>query len=133
MARWATASRTWRHGGAGHRFALGTDNVMFVAPDMLREMDFASRLGRGLAQDPTAISTRDILRAATIEGARGLRLDHEIGSLAPGKQASFIVINLDGPHLRYQHDPVSALVHRAGRADIAAVYVAGQCIGELTH
>jgi cytosine/adenosine deaminase-related metal-dependent hydrolase len=121
----------WRR--AGIVFAIGTDNVMFVAPDMLREMDFASRLGRGLAQDPTAIDTRDVLRAATIEGARALRLDHELGSLAPGKEASFIAFNLDGPHLRYQHDPVSALVHRAGRADIAAVYVAGQRIDEYLH
>ncbi|MGQ9851061.1 MAG: amidohydrolase family protein [Aggregatilineaceae bacterium] len=116
---------------AGIAFALGTDNVMFVAPDMLREMDFASRLGRGLAEDPTAVATRDILRAATIEGARALRLERELGSLAPGKQASFIAFNLDQPHLRYQHDPISALVHRAGRADIGAIYVAGQKLSEL--
>jgi cytosine/adenosine deaminase-related metal-dependent hydrolase len=119
----------WRR--AGITFALGTDNVMFVAPDVLREMDFASRLGRGLAEDPTAIATRDMFRAATIEGARALRLDHELGSLAPGKQASFVVFDLDRPHLRYQHDPISALVHRAGRADITAIYVAGQELTEL--
>jgi cytosine/adenosine deaminase-related metal-dependent hydrolase len=119
----------WR--SAGIAFALGTDNVMFVAPDMLREMDFASRLGRGLAEDPTAIATRDILRAATIEGARALRLDHELGSLTPGKQASFAAFDLDRPHLRYQHDPISALVHRAGRADITAIYIAGQKLTEL--
>lgn len=119
----------WRN--AGIAFALGTDNVMFVAPDMLREMDFASRLGRGLAEDPTAVATCGILKAATIEGARALRLDHELGSLVPGKQASFIAFDLDRPHLRYQHDPVSALVHRAGRADITAIYVAGQRLTEL--
>jgi cytosine/adenosine deaminase-related metal-dependent hydrolase len=119
----------WR--SAGITFALGTDNVMFVAPDMLREMDFVSRLGRGLAEDPTAIATRDILRSATILGARALRLDRELGSLAPGKQASFVAFDLDRPHLRYQHDPISALVHRAGRADITAIYVAGQKLIEL--
>ena len=119
----------WRR--VGIAFALGTDNVMFVAPDMLREMDFASRLGRGLAEDPTAIATRDLLWAATIEGARALRLHHELGSLAPGKQASFVTFDLDRPHLRYQHDPISALVHRAGRADITAIYVAGQKLTEL--
>ncbi|HAJ37430.1 MAG TPA: hypothetical protein DCL15_17310 [Chloroflexi bacterium] len=116
LARWR------RH---GLRFALGTDNVMFVAPDMLREMDFASRLGRGLAQDPTAVDHHLILRAATIEGARALKLDKQIGSLAPGKEASFLVFDLERPHLRYQHDPVSAIVHRASLADIAAIYVRG--------
>ncbi len=114
----------WRR--AGVRFALGTDNVMFVAPDMLREMDFASRLGRGLAHDPTAVEARTVLKAATIEGARALRIDAVLGSLKPGKEASFLVFDLEDPHLRYQHDPVSAVVHRATQADIAAIYVRGQ-------
>lgn len=113
----------WRQ--LGVRFALGTDNVMFVAPDMLREMDFASRLGRGLAQDPTAVDHHMILHAATIDGARALKLDAQIGSLAPGKEASFLVFDLERPHLRYQHDPVSAIVHRASLADITAIYVRG--------
>jgi cytosine/adenosine deaminase-related metal-dependent hydrolase len=113
----------WRQ--IGVRFALGTDNVMFVAPDMLREMDFASRLGRGLAQDPTAIDHHAILEAATIAGARALQLDDRIGSLAPGKEASFLVFDLERPHLRYQHDPISAIVHRASLADIEMIYVRG--------
>jgi cytosine/adenosine deaminase-related metal-dependent hydrolase len=111
---------------AGVHFALGTDNVMFVAPDMLREMDFASRLARGLAQDPTAVDARSLLKASTIEGARGLKLDADLGSLAPGKEASFVVFDLEQPHLRYQHDPVSAIVHRATQADMSAIYVRGK-------
>lgn len=121
----------WRR--CGLHFALGTDNVMFVAPDMLREMDFASRLGRGLAQDPTAIDHHTILRAATIEGARALKLDNRIGSLAPGKEASFLVFDLERPHLRYQHDPVSAIVHRASLADITAIYVRGAPLQDWLH
>ena len=112
----------------GVRFALGTDNVMFVAPDMLREMDFASRLGRGLAQDPTAVDHRTILKAATIEGARALKLDSLLGSLTPGKEASFLIFDLERPHLRYQHDPISAIVHRSSLADIAAIYVRGRAL-----
>ena len=113
----------WRE--IGVRFALGTDNMMFVAPDMLREMDFASRLGRGLAHDPTAIDHHTLLRAATIEGARALKLEAHIGSLAPGKEASFLVFDLERPHLRYLHDPISAIVHRVSLADIASIYVRG--------
>lgn len=114
---------------AGVRFALGTDNVMFAAPDMLRELDFTSRLARGLTQDPAAIDARALLQAATLNGARGLKLDADLGSLAPGKEASFILFDLDRPHLRHQHDPISAIVHRAGRADIVAIYVRGQLFG----
>ncbi len=115
---------TWKR--VGIRFALGTDNVMFVAPDMLREMDFASRLARGLAHDPTVVDARTLLKAATIEGARALKLDCGLGSLAPGKEASFLVFDLELPHLRYQHDPLSAIVHRATQADISAIYIRGE-------
>jgi cytosine/adenosine deaminase-related metal-dependent hydrolase len=123
LARWHTH---------GVRFALGTDNMMFVAPDMLREMDFASRIGRGLAHDPTAIDHCAILQAATIEGARALKLDAVIGSLAPGKEASFLVFDLKRPNLRYIHDPISALVHRASLADIVAIYVRGKPLQSWT-
>lgn len=110
----------------GVAFALGTDNVMMVAPDMLREMEYVSRMTRGLEGDPTAIDTRAILAAATIDGARALRLDSRLGSLTPGKDASFIAFNLQRPNLVYVHDPVSAIVHRATVADIAGVYIAGK-------
>jgi cytosine/adenosine deaminase-related metal-dependent hydrolase len=106
-------------------FALGTDNVMFNSPDMFREMDFASRVARGLEGDPATIDARRILKAATIEGARALRLDADLGSLAPGKEATFLAIDLASSNLAYCQDPISALVHRAGPADIAAMYVQG--------
>lgn len=111
---------------AGIRFALGTDNLMLVAPDLLREMDYASRMTRGLEEDPTAIDHLSILKAATIMGARALRLDDQLGSLAPGKEASFIVFDLSRPNLQYIQDPISALVHRASRADIEAIYIRGK-------
>ncbi len=110
----------------GLPFALGTDNVMFNSPDMFREMDFASRVARGLEGDPATIDARLILQAATIEGARALRLDSDLGSLAPGKEATFLVIDLASPNLAYQQNPISALVHRAGPADIAGMYVRGE-------
>jgi cytosine/adenosine deaminase-related metal-dependent hydrolase len=110
----------------GLPFALGTDNVMFNSPDMFREMDFASRITRGFEGDPATIDARLILKAATIEGARALRLDRELGSLAPGKEATFLAIDLASPNLAYQQDPISAMVHRAGPADIAAMYVRGE-------
>jgi 5-methylthioadenosine/S-adenosylhomocysteine deaminase len=97
---------------------------------MLREMDFASRLGRGLAHDPTAIHHRDVLKAATLEGARALKIDGSLGSLTPGKEASFLVFDLERPHLRYQHDPISAIVHRSSLADLAAIYVRGKRLEE---
>ncbi len=112
----------------GLRFGLGTDNVMFNSPDLLREMDFASRLVRGQEQDAAVLEPRHFLKAATIEGARILQLDHELGSLSPGKEASFIAFDLDSPNLRYQQDPISAVVHRATPADIAGIWIKGESI-----
>jgi cytosine/adenosine deaminase-related metal-dependent hydrolase len=109
----------------GLKFALGTDNVMFTSPDMLREMDFTSRLVRGQQRDAAALEPRLLLRAATLEGARALRLDNDLGSLKPGKQASFIVFDLHSPNLEYQQDVISAIVHRATSSDIAEIYIKG--------
>ena len=109
----------------GLQFALGTDNVMFTSPDMLRELDFTSRLLRGQERDAAALEPRLLLKAATLEGARTLHLDKQLGSLTPGKQASFIAFDLHSPNLEYQQDAVSAIVHRANPADIAKIYIRG--------
>ncbi len=109
----------------GLRFALGTDNVMFTAPDMFREMDYASRMVRGLERDAAALDPHAILSAATISGARTLHLDRDLGSLAPGKRACFIAFDLHTPNLTYQKDVISAVVHRATSADIAGIYIDG--------
>ena len=114
----------WRRQGL--TFCLGTDNVMFCAPNMLREMEMASRLTRGLEESPVAVSALEILKSATINGARALGLDREVGSLSAGKQASFIVFNLDSRNLKYSKDLINAIVHRADTADIHAIYVMGK-------
>ncbi len=110
----------------GLPFGLGSDNVMLSSPDMLREMDYASRITRGMSEEPTAINSLTLLKAATITGARALRLDHELGSLSQGKEASFIAFNLNSLNLTYINDPISALVHRALVADIAGIYIRGE-------
>jgi cytosine/adenosine deaminase-related metal-dependent hydrolase len=117
----------------GLSFALGTDNMMFNAPNMLREMDYASRMVRGLRGDTTIIDTLTILQAATIVGARALKLDKDLGSLSPGKEASFIVFDLNSPNLTYQHNPISAIVHRATTSDISQIYVKGKPLEEYLH
>ena len=111
---------------AGIEFSLGTDNLMFSSPDMFREMDFLSRMLRGLHKNPAVIDTMEIFKASTINGAKALKIDHKLGSLTPGKEASFNVINLDSQNLTYTHDPISALVHRANINDIRNIYIKGE-------
>ncbi len=92
-----------------------------------RALDNAeSRRDRGRIPDSSTVTTRDALSWITIEGARMLRLDHRIGSLAPGKQADLIVLRLDDVNMSPMHDPVATAVMQADRANIESVLVAGR-------
>lgn len=111
---------------AGVPLSLGTDNFMFTNPNMFREMDFFSRLMRGQSNAPDAIDPRDVLAAATIGGARALGIDNEYGSLEEGKMASFVVLDMKSPNIWPTHNIYSAIVHRAGPADILFVVACGR-------
>lgn len=107
-------------------FALGSDNMMIAAPDMFREMDYLSRMLRGLFRDSAIIDFKQIFKAATIQGARALKLDRDLGSLAPGKEASFMVVNLESENLTFCQDLLSAMVHRTNLTDIRNIYIKGE-------
>ncbi len=113
----------WR---VGIPLSLGTDNFMFTSPNMFREMDFFSRIVRGQGNMPDAIDARAVLAIATIGGARALGLADEYGSLETGKVASFIILDPSSPNLWPVHNIYSAIVHRAGVADIRLVVARGQ-------
>ncbi len=115
---------------AGIPLSLGTDNFMFTSPNMFREMDYFSRIVRGQSNRPDAIEARAVLSMATLGGARALGIDDEYGSLEPGKIASFIVLDPKSPNLRPVRDICSAIVHRAGLADIRFVVVRGRELRE---
>ncbi len=107
-------------------FAIGTDNMMFTAPDIFREMDFLSRIGRAEAESPDLIVSKEVLKAATIHGAAALGLQDLLGSVDKGKKASFLLLDLETINLRYIKDPYSAIVHRASREDIAQRWYDGR-------
>lgn len=111
---------------AGIEFGIGSDNMMIASPDMFREMDYLSRMQRGLHQDPSVIDFHKIFSTATIEGARALKIDQDLGSLSPGKEASFLVMDLDSPNLNFTHDYISAMVHRANITDIRNIFIKGE-------
>jgi len=107
-------------------FGLGTDNLMASSPDMFREMDYASRIIRGMNRDAGSIESKTVLMAATIQGARALKLENDLGSLSPGKLASFIVLKLENLNLKYCKDLISAIVNRADVNDISCIYIEGE-------
>ncbi len=111
---------------AGARLAIGTDGAASNNDlGMIAEMRSASLLAKGVSGDPAALPAAAALEAATLGGARALGLDTEIGSLAPGKAADLVAIDLDRAATRPVYDPVSQLVYAASREQVSDVWVAG--------
>jgi 5-methylthioadenosine/S-adenosylhomocysteine deaminase len=95
--------------------------------DMFTEMRTAGLLQK-LAHGPEALPAARVLRMATIDGARALDLDKEIGSLEIGKRADVIVVDLRRPHTTPASDLVSALVYSAQPADVRATIIDGRIV-----
>ena len=116
-----------RLAAAGVNLALGTDGAASNNDlDMLGEMRTAALLGKLAAGDATACPAADVLRMATLGGARSLGLGDRIGSLVPGKSADVAAIDLRGPDTQPVYHPVSQIVYAATRAHVREVWVAGR-------
>ncbi|MGV7213783.1 amidohydrolase family protein [Bradyrhizobium sp. UFLA05-112] len=97
-----------------------------VALSMQRALDNAeSRKASGSIPATTTIPAREALRWITLEGARMLGRDSEIGSLTPGKLADLVVINASDLNLFPVHDPVATVVMQTSLANIEAVMIDG--------
>lgn len=105
---------------------LGTDGCSSSNDlDMFAVMRLASNLAKLTTHDPQAAPSVEIVHAATLGGAAALGMSDRIGSVAVGKEADLIAIDLDAPHFVPLHDPYVALVYAAGRGDVSDVWVAG--------
>ena len=111
----------------GIRVGIGTDGCSSSNDlDMFAAMRLAANLARLVRDDPAALSARDVVRAATIEGARALGLGDRIGTVEVGKEADLVALDLRAPHLVPVHDPYTSVVFSAGRSDVRHVLVAGR-------
>jgi len=116
---------------AGVVVALGTDNVAANnAYDMIAEMRVAGLVAshrEGVAQP---IPSRELVRMATIEGARALGLEGEIGSLEAGKAADIVAVDISGPGYSETPDVETLLVYSGSGRDVQHVWVAGEQLVE---
>jgi cytosine/adenosine deaminase-related metal-dependent hydrolase len=111
---------------AGVTVALGTDSVgSNNRMDMLEEARFASLMQRAVHRSHDLLSSAELLRMVTIEGATALGLQDRIGTLEPGKAADLCAISLAGAHVRPVHDPVAAIFHAARGSDVVLTVVEG--------
>jgi cytosine/adenosine deaminase-related metal-dependent hydrolase len=96
--------------------------------DMLEAIKTSVLLQRVRALQATALSAAEALTMATVEGARALGLDAELGSLEVGKAADLVVFDGDSAALANIHDPYQAVVYCAGPREVKEVMVAGQVV-----
>ncbi|WML92482.1 TRZ/ATZ family hydrolase [Thiothrix lacustris] len=114
---------------AGVNVALGTDgNASNNDLDMLGEMRTAALIAKAVAQDASAIPATQALRMATINGAKALGLDADIGSLEVGKFADMIAVDLGTLEASPLYDPVSHLVYCTSREQVTHTWVAGKAL-----
>jgi 5-methylthioadenosine/S-adenosylhomocysteine deaminase len=74
------------------------------------------------------LTLRDILRCATLQGARALGMEEEIGSLTPGKRADIVFLQADALNLAPMQDPVASLVRREHEGNVSDVMVGGEFV-----
>ena len=114
--------------------ALGTDSLN--RQDMFEIMKAAAMLLKVSTLNPTGITAKEVLRMATINGAKSLGLEKEIGSLEAGKKADLAILKVDKPHHIPLYDPISTIVYSASGQDVETVLIEGEVMyhkGAYTH
>ncbi len=114
---------------AGVNVALGTDNPN-NNNDMIEAMKFAGLLQKVSTFDPLATPAMNVLEMATLNGARALHKQKNIGSLEVGKQADIVTVDMRKPHNSPLLDPVATLVYSSNGGDVTNVIVAGNLLVE---
>jgi 5-methylthioadenosine/S-adenosylhomocysteine deaminase len=112
--------------------ALGTDGAASNnSLDMFETMKICALLHKAHRWDPTVMNAQKVLDLATIEGARALDADREIGSIEAGKRADIILMNIDSPNMRPIHGEdtvVSDLVYSASSGNVDTTIVDGRVL-----
>lgn len=116
-----------RLAAAGIDVALGTDGAASNNRlDLFQEMRHAALLAKVASGDASVLPAHQVLRMATLNGARALGLEKRIGSIEPGKQADLCAVALDSLLTRPCFDPASHLVYVAGREHVTHVWIDGE-------
>lgn len=113
---------------AGVAVGLGTDGPAGSNNDLdlMEEMDLAAKLAKITKGDPLALNAKATVEMATIDGARALHMEKEIGSLEAGKKADLIFIDLDKPNAVPMYDVYAQIAYALKGSDVSTVIIGGK-------
>jgi len=116
---------------AGVNVGLGTDSVCSNnSSDMFETMKFAALIHKGVNMNPSIMNAWKVLQMATIDGAKALNWNYELGSIEPGKKADIILVDVQAPHAIPMYSEASHLVYAIKSSDVETVIVDGKIIVE---
>ena len=116
---------------AGVNVSLGTDGALNNnSYDMFGEMKTACLLQNAIGRSATALTAQSAFEMSTINGARAIGREHELGSLTPGKLADIVLVDFKRPNTYPVHDVVSNLVYATNNSNVHTVFIGGQKVLE---
>lgn len=115
----------------GVNVGLGTDgSASNNNLNMFEEINLAALINKGYTGDTTSIPATTAVKMATINGARALGIDKEVGTLEVGKKADIIMLDLNKPHFYPRYNLVASLAYSAQASDVETVIVDGRVLME---
>ncbi|MEY9990537.1 5-methylthioadenosine/S-adenosylhomocysteine deaminase [Streptomyces sp. V4I8] len=96
--------------------------------DVWESMALTALLQKSTTGDPRWLTARQALHHATLQSARAIGLGDTLGTLAPGRRADIILVDLTGPHTQPVHDLAATLVHSARSSDVRTTIVDGRIL-----
>jgi len=115
---------------AGVAVGLGTDGPAGSNNDLdlMEEIDLAAKLAKISKMNPLALNAENVVEMATIDGARALHLEKEIGSLEAGKKADLVLINLNEPNGVPMYDVYAQIAYSSKGSDVDTVVIGGRVV-----
>jgi 5-methylthioadenosine/S-adenosylhomocysteine deaminase len=115
---------------AGVAVGLGTDGPAGSNNDLdlMEEIDLAAKLAKISKMDPLALNAKSVVEMATIDGARALHMEKEIGSLDVGKKADLVLISLNQPNAVPMYDVYAQIAYSLKGSDVETVIIGGRIV-----
>ncbi len=115
---------------AGVAVGLGTDGPAGSNNDLdlMEEIDLAAKLAKISKMNPLALNAKSVVEMATIDGARAIHMEKEIGSLEAGKKADLILISLNEPNAVPMYDIYAQIAYSLKGSDVETVIISGKVV-----